>query len=95
VRPVPSSLTDDLHLLSGPEGTRTLHVLLDEVFSARSAQQAERHRRGTTPDALATARWATLRALEDYAAALEQRHWPVPRRIQADLRLHRALCGRT
>jgi hypothetical protein len=95
VRPVPNSLTADRPLEIRREVTRSLHALLDEVRLARSAQQTEQHRRGITPDALSSARWATLRALQDYAAALEERHWPVPRQIQAELRLYTALCGVT
>ncbi len=79
----------------GTQDSRSLHLLLDEIHTARSAQQAQQGGRGMSADAMASAQWATLRALEDFAAALEERHWPVPRQILQDLRLHRALCGLT
>lgn len=76
-----------------PTGARSLESLLGEVVSARSAQQTVQRRPGIGADALAQVHWATLRALEDYAAAVERRGWPVPREIRRDLHLHRALCG--
>jgi hypothetical protein len=72
---------------------RALQVLLENVFSARASQQAEKQRQGVSSDSLKSAQWVTLHALEGYAAALEHRHLPVPRQIQLDLQLHRALCG--
>jgi hypothetical protein len=73
-------------------GTRSLQALQAELFRARSAQRATQGGKGADPEAMAVARWATLQALEDYAAALESRSWPVPRRIHQDIQLHRALC---
>lgn len=69
-----------------------LQVLLDDVFATRAAQHEQLRQRGFDRTARASARWDELHALEAYAAALERRRWPVPRRMQQDMRLLRALC---
>ena len=71
---------------------RLLSHLLGQVSAARETEKAEQRRHGVTANALASARWGTLRALEDYASALESLCWPVPRRLHQEIRLHRALC---
>lgn len=76
----------------GREANRLLAHLLGELTAARESEKAEQRRHGATAEALATARRSTLGALEDYAAALEARSWPVPRTLQQEIRLHRALC---
>ncbi|HSV41470.1 MAG TPA: hypothetical protein VLI04_22085 [Nocardioidaceae bacterium] len=71
--------------------THSLDALRSEVLRTRTAERAAQGRHGINADSLATARSATLRALEDFAAALEDRGWPVPPVIQRDLQLLRAL----
>lgn len=70
-----------------------LQALFAEVVRTRSVQREQQRLKGARPEALNNARWATLRALEAYVEALEERSWPVPRKIHQDLELHRALCG--
>jgi hypothetical protein len=77
------------------EDQRALTELLGAVWAARASERAQQRRVGGPADAMTTARRGTLRALEDYCDALESLAWPVPRRIQQEIRLHRALCGIT
>jgi hypothetical protein len=72
---------------------RALTELQGAIWAARASERAQQRRVGAPVDALTTARRGTLRALEDYCDALESLAWPVPRRIQQEIRLHRALCG--
>ncbi|PZF83946.1 hypothetical protein [Jiangella anatolica] len=69
---------------------------LDTLFADILAARAERRRQAAEkvrdPGAQDAALRESLRALEAYADALDRRCWPVPRQIQQDIRLHRALC---
>ena len=76
----------DLH------GVQELDVLLQEVARARRAQ-LEQRRSGFSAERLLDARRDTIRALERYTAALEDRCWPVPRRIHSELHLLKSLCA--
>lgn len=80
--------------MTNVEETPTLQMLFDAIGVARGEQRMERRRTGTSAGAMATAQLATLRALEEYTAALEARRYPVPPQIQTDLRLHRAICAK-
>jgi hypothetical protein len=82
------------HLSEGGD-PRVLTELLGAVWAARASERAQQRRLGAPAESLATARRGTLRALEDYRDALDCLAWPVPRRIQQEIRLHRALCGIT
>lgn len=70
-----------------------LSRLLNDVVAARATEKEQQGLKGVTANALANARQSTLRALDDYAAALESRCFPVPPRLQQEINLHRALCG--
>lgn len=70
-----------------------LRLLLDRVVRSRAAERDQLRRPGSQRTAELSARLDTLHALEEFAAALEQRGWPVPQPIQLDLRTHRAVCG--
>ncbi|SDT61254.1 hypothetical protein [Jiangella sp. DSM 45060] len=69
---------------------------LDTLFADIVAARAERRRQAAQKvrdlGAQAAALQECLRALEAFADALEHRRLPVPRQIQQDIRLHRALC---
>ncbi len=69
-----------------------LQALLFLVTRARREQESARETR-SSPDRVLAARWAMMEALETYAAALRHRCWPVPRQIQGEIQLLRALCG--
>lgn len=69
-----------------------LGALFADIIAARAAQRRQAAQKGFDPSAQAAARRESLRALEAYADALERRCLPVPRQIQQDIRLHRALC---
>ncbi|TDC52020.1 hypothetical protein E1212_10465 [Jiangella ureilytica] len=69
-----------------------LGALFAAILAARTAQRRQSAQKVNDPSAQAATRRESLRALEAYADALEQRCWPVPRQIQQDIRLHRALC---
>lgn len=69
-----------------------LGVLFADVLRARAEQRKQAAQKSFDAGALTAARRESLRALEAYADALERRRWPVPRQIQQDIRLHRALC---
>lgn len=69
-----------------------LGALFAAILTARAAQRQQSAQKVNDPGALAAARRESLRALQAYADALEGRRLPVPRRIQQDIRLHRALC---
>jgi hypothetical protein len=71
-----------------------LAALLETVRAARAAERSL-HRQWTSAEAMTSAQRVTLRALEGYAAALDERGWPVPRSILQDLQLHRSLCKPT
>jgi hypothetical protein len=73
----------------------SLEILHAQVLRTRAAERTEQARHGINTERLSTARWATLRALEEYAEAIGERGWPVPRLIGRDLALLRALCGST
>jgi len=68
-----------------------LEPLLGAVVTARRDEKERQRGRGVTSLELAKVRANTLRALEDYAAALESMAWPVPRDLQSQIRMHRAL----
>lgn len=72
----------------------SLRELLSEVFRTRAARELLRAERGLNPETMMAARRTSLRALEDYADALDRLQWPIPRSIQQDLQLHRSLCER-
>lgn len=69
-----------------------LGSLFARILATRAAQRRQAAQKVNEPGAQAAARQDSLRALEAYADELERRHWPVPRQIQQDIRLHRALC---
>jgi len=69
-----------------------LRLLLDNVLRTRDRHRRELQGRAGSPE-LSLAREAALEALEMYAAALEERSWPIPQRMHQDLQLLRALCG--
>lgn len=76
-----------------PARDPALGALLRRVHRARST--VERCRNGRVArDELADARHELMLALQAYVAALERRKLPVPRQMQAELRLHRGLFGR-
>ena len=66
-----------------------LNRLLADVVLARGREN--RHAGGGSHLALEAARADTLQALTDYAEALEDLSWPVPRTIQMDIALHKSL----
>ena len=72
-------------------GRRRLAALLEAVQAARSAEREHQARRGVSATDIAHVRRQTLRALEDYAAALERLSWPVPRLLHQEIQLHQAL----
>jgi hypothetical protein len=80
-----------------PEGGRALQCrlvlapLLGAVTTARRQEKERQRGRGVTTLELAKYRVSTLRALEEYAAALEAMAWPVPRNLQTQIRMYRAL----
>lgn len=69
-----------------------LGELFADILAARRAQRRLAARKIFDPSAQVAARRESLRALEAYAEAIERRCWPVPRQVQQDIRLHRALC---
>ena len=71
----------------------SLKSLLDEVVRARAHQHEQTELRGVSIATQVAGHRAVLEALERYVGALEANELPIPRRIQADLRLRRALCG--
>jgi len=79
--------------------TRQRHVglppLLSKVIQARNVERAAaRPRRSRAEEAaLKAAQEATLDALTTYADALEGLGWPVPRRMQIEIRMHQIACG--
>lgn len=74
---------------------RPLARLLDDLEAARHHEHSQLHQRGVTTAALQSARMDTLRALLDYADAIETLSWPVPRKIQLDIKMRHALCRST
>lgn len=83
--------TPDTHDGALPSG---LPVLLDRVRTLRSREH-ECLKGHARPDAVREARRDTLKALLEYADAIEARSWPVPRGILSDIRLHQALMTRS
>jgi hypothetical protein len=69
-----------------------LQQLLADVVRTRDQHRRELQGRAGSPE-LGQSREAALEALEVYAAALDERRWPIPPRMNQDLRLLRALCG--
>ena len=69
-----------------------LQQLLAEVVRTRDEHRRELQRRAGSPE-LGLSREAALDALEVYVAALTERRWPIPPRMNRDLQLLRALCG--
>ena len=75
---------------------RLLPHLLDEVVAARRRERSQLRGPGARADGdLVTVRMNTLRALLEYEDAIKSLAWPVPRRIQMEIRLLRALCDPT
>lgn len=73
---------------------RALPLLLGRVAEARELEHAQTHPRAhLDPLAVRAAQQATLQALLDYAAAIEELAWPVPRRIQLEIRMRQNVCG--
>lgn len=68
-----------------------LAPLLRAVVTARRDEKERQRGRGVTSLELAKVRATTLRALEEYAGALESMAWPVPRELQTQIRMYRAL----
>jgi len=68
-----------------------LAPLLGAVDDARRAEKERQRGRGVTALELAKVRANTLRALEDYASALDAMAWPVPRNLLTQIKMHRAL----
>jgi hypothetical protein len=66
-----------------------LDVLSRSVRDARAA--VHQHRHGPVTAELANARRDLVHALQEYTAALEDRHLPVPYALRSELRLHRQL----
>ena len=86
----PTSATMD------PQGHLRLAALLEAVFAARHAETEQQRGRGVSTTEMALVRRETLRALEEYATALERLAWPVPRLLRQQIQLHQALLkGRT
>lgn len=69
-----------------------LGTLFADILAARAERRRQAAQKVFDPSAQGAALRESLRALEAYADALERRRWPVPRQIQQDIRLHRALC---
>ena len=63
------------------------------IHRARTAVDRSRHGR-VAREELADARHELMLALQAYVSALERRKLPVPRQMQAELRLHRGLFDR-
>lgn len=72
----------------------TLAELLAEVRRTRSEHHQSRGVARASTESLRDTSLGALGALEAYAGALNGRGWPVPPRMQLDLRLLRSLCGR-
>lgn len=77
---------DDLPLPRPP----SLSALGRTVRHAREEVHECRHGAVVAKD-LADARRALIAALEDYTAALEKQHLPVPSALRSELQLHRDL----
>jgi len=75
----------------------TRQALLTQISRSQSrmALLASSAPGNATPQTLLAARRATLRALENYSAALSVHGWPTPRRMVRDIQLLRRLCGIT
>ena len=74
-----------------PDGRHHLAALLEAVFAARHAEREQQRGRGVSTMDMAHVRRETLRALEEYATALERLAWPVPRLLHQQIQLHQAL----
>ena len=77
----------------GALGRHILPGLLARVIRARSLEQGELREQGARPEHIRAARLDTLIALRDYADALEDLSWPVPRTVLLEIQLHEALIG--
>ena len=79
------------HSMAGLTRRLGLHDKAAAISVAKAAEHAWRGGSRSSPQELASLRWATLRALETYAADLESLGWPVPRQVSQDIRLRCAL----
>lgn len=73
-----------------PSPRLPLDVLSHRMRVAREAVHQRRQGHAASPE-LASARHGLVIALDDYIAALEKRHLPVPNTLRAELRLHKQL----
>jgi hypothetical protein len=69
-----------------------LRHLLQEVIRTKAEHRHELGKR-LDPSLILSTREASLRALEAYVAALEERHLPTPPTMHRDLKLLRLLCS--
>jgi hypothetical protein len=87
-------LGSDVRPPNGSEltGDPELQQLYDEVTRTRTEH---RHELGNRVDAAVVfaTREASLEALENYVAALQERHLPTPPTMHRDLKLLRMLCA--
>jgi hypothetical protein len=74
-----------------PQGREHLAALLQAVFAARRAERDQQRCRGVSALDMEQVRRQALRALEDYATALEKLAWPVPRLLHQEIQMHQAL----
>jgi hypothetical protein len=70
-----------------------LRVLLDNIGHARAVAHAMSRRHRPPAAELLKARKKHLAALEQYAAEVERRGWPLPTKVRIDMHLLRSLCG--
>lgn len=73
-----------------PRRRRSLDVLGRSLRDARATVRQCRHGPVGSSD-LIEARRELITALDDYTAALEERHLPVPHALRTELAMHRAL----
>lgn len=76
---------------SARDDRNRLSRLLADLVSARLRERRLSQQRAGSTDALDAARADTLRALTDYADAIQALSWPVPRGIQLEIQLHESL----
>ena len=75
-----------------PESSAARRVNLDRLRAdVALARAGEARQAGGSHYAIDAARAETLQALSDYATALEELSWPVPRVVQMEIRLLRCL----
>jgi hypothetical protein len=70
-----------------------LHRLWTTLELARTKHREQLAGRDGSSNLVLSTRYDTLIALEDYAAALESHHVPIPPSVNRDLRLLRGLCS--